>query len=356
MRGLSVLNDPTSQIRLLRICSATEHGSLVATQQTFAIATAPPYAAVSYTWGPVQPVAPVTINAIEISVRQSCRYALWQSFLHNSELLIWIDSICIDQDNSHEKSSQVGMMGDIFRQAQLVFTSIGSHQHDSAFMCGAIAHFEVRLAGPRWDVVDAGKPRSWHTKRVPKHWLPWKSTEPWMEWWLRHLSDFKNVSPEQMIRKLPPEQLITMTWAGYLKSFGHLTRLRTAAECLIKRPYWTRLWVLQEVSLAQIVFIMCGPDLVLWSSLESFLQTLNYWPHDKYQLKYEMFHTVDNFGYGTPKRELTDPSLFDRRGWQNGRSGKVGFEFLVRKERGDDWVLVIRVNFSEFVSNRRARI
>lgn len=42
---------------------------------------------------------------------------------------------------------------------------------------------------------------------------------------------------------------------------------------LCQRPYWTRLWVVQELSLARSVTVLCGGKAVSWSRLEGFLTT-----------------------------------------------------------------------------------
>ena len=40
--------------------------------------------------------------------------------------LLWIDSICIDQDNSSEKTAQVKLMGQIYSRASFVAVWLGS--------------------------------------------------------------------------------------------------------------------------------------------------------------------------------------------------------------------------------------
>jgi hypothetical protein len=275
--------DPASEIRLLKIHSATEHARLVTSISSFPIAKAPRYAAISYAWGLPLPVVPIFLNGTEVLVRQNCRYALWQSYLHNTELLIWIDSICINQDDLEEKNVQVRIMGKIFRKASLVLASVGPHGDDSVFLCGAIANFELRSSGPLWDNVMNGKPRKWQVERQPRRWVPW-----------------------EIYRPPPPE-----AWTKHLDAFPHLGRVRVCAERFVQgRPYWSRLWVLQELTLAVEVFIMCGSELLLWSSLACFLKTLNYFPRDNYKIQHDFFHTVERFGYGKRKQPLDETSFF----------------------------------------------
>jgi len=292
------LHDPAPHIRLLRVHAAQEDGVVNATMDSFARASAPPYAAISYTCGPEFPIVPIYVNGTETFVRHNCRYALWQSYFHNSQLWIWIDSVCINQHDLVEKNNQVGMMGEIYRSAQFVFASIGAQEHDSAYSCAAIANFELNSAGPHWDVVEAGKPRPWQLMRLPRYWMPAGAVLPFQ-------------------------------WSTYLRRKWNLARLRASAEHLIQRPYWTRLWILQELSVAQLVFVLCGPDIILYDSIVAFFETLNYSPTDNYSLDHDFFYTVLTFGYKpqssldferqllqsiypTGKRKITDLQLFNR--------------------------------------------
>ena len=54
-----------------------------------------------------------------------------QSRRAQQTLVIWIDSICIDQGNKDEKSAQVKMMADIYKRADSVFIWLGRESEDS---------------------------------------------------------------------------------------------------------------------------------------------------------------------------------------------------------------------------------
>src|ERR1700760_3477196 len=47
--------------------------------------------------------------------------------------------------------------------------------------------------------------------------------------------------------------------------------LFTAVDHLTKRPWWRRLWVIQEVALSKFAFLQCGPISIPWRSYEYFL-------------------------------------------------------------------------------------
>jgi hypothetical protein len=47
---------------------------------------------------------------------------------------LWIDTICIDQDNVIEKNQQVQQMGEIYEKAQLVVSWLGNNSEVGLFL------------------------------------------------------------------------------------------------------------------------------------------------------------------------------------------------------------------------------
>ena len=84
-----------------------------------------PYAALSYVWGDPASTTTVicdgTIQAVTHNTRDALA-AVWKA--HPSEQ-IWVDALCIDQNNLREKSYQVSLMGDIYWLADHVFIYLG---------------------------------------------------------------------------------------------------------------------------------------------------------------------------------------------------------------------------------------
>ena len=76
----------------------------------------------SYMWGPETPLKTIIINGCPFPVRQN----LWR-FMHTARRLwpqlnvwLWIDAICIDQQNIAERNHQVQQMADIYKLARKV--------------------------------------------------------------------------------------------------------------------------------------------------------------------------------------------------------------------------------------------
>lgn len=159
------LVDPAKQIRLLRILpeSTDVHLLLELEQHDFwprkashgDVNSTPPYVAVSYMWGIKNRLQTVLVNGYALEVTANCRYALWQAFrcpFVKAGSYIWVDSICINQNNLTEKAAQVQIMGSIYRTALQVLACTGNQGDDSEYI------FEVL------------------TKLQREHW-PWKSDE-----------------------------------------------------------------------------------------------------------------------------------------------------------------------------------
>jgi hypothetical protein len=128
-----------TQIRLLELDLArSSDQDIFATLATFKTQAAPPYVAISYTWGDQTKRRDVVINERRLSVTQNTWYALWQVFNARTDSFIWIDAICINQLDSLEKSHQVGLMSAISSGATCVYACIGPHYDDSKFICREI--------------------------------------------------------------------------------------------------------------------------------------------------------------------------------------------------------------------------
>lgn len=88
------------------------------------------YTAVSYTWGDQQPTKTIRLNGKLFRVRPnllSCLYYLSRA-RNNARLgwdWIWVDAICINQQDDREKSEQVGLMNRTYSDAEVVSLWLG---------------------------------------------------------------------------------------------------------------------------------------------------------------------------------------------------------------------------------------
>ncbi|RMY44430.1 hypothetical protein D0865_10558 [Hortaea werneckii] len=131
------LPDPATHLRLMKLCySASEEDEQEVRIQlsAFDIDNAPPYAAISYTWGDQTDRTDILINGPAHRVGLNSWYALLQMKYHHEESFLWMDAICINQADAQEKGLQVELMGSIYRNALRVNICIGPHAGDSEFL------------------------------------------------------------------------------------------------------------------------------------------------------------------------------------------------------------------------------
>ncbi|KAH8729126.1 heterokaryon incompatibility protein-domain-containing protein, partial [Phaeosphaeriaceae sp. PMI808] len=119
------LPDSTTHMRLLEIAEGNFDQHVACKLSVWPMNAVPSYLAISYTWGPTDPPAIITINEKQLEVRQNCEYVLQQAFSSKASQYFWVDALCIDQTSNEEKNDQVAMMGQIYNQAEHVFACVG---------------------------------------------------------------------------------------------------------------------------------------------------------------------------------------------------------------------------------------
>lgn len=111
--------------------------------QHFSLDNAPPYRALSYEWGGME-AKPIFLNDQKVLVRKNLWQALWHIRPINSGVpnsgenvtaenttWIWIDALCIDQQNNSERNHQVRVMGKIYEMAVEVLVWLGCSADNS---------------------------------------------------------------------------------------------------------------------------------------------------------------------------------------------------------------------------------
>jgi len=127
-------------IRVLGLSSAIPTDPLCGTLRVVDLETSPLFTALSYVWGQKSPVnLPSTISCndgCQLNITPNCHDALIA--LHHrpgkKDLTIWVDAICINQQDDKEKSVQPPLMGSIYTFAETVWVwlGVGSDATDQA--------------------------------------------------------------------------------------------------------------------------------------------------------------------------------------------------------------------------------
>ncbi|KAJ3547922.1 hypothetical protein NM208_g1252 [Fusarium decemcellulare] len=177
---------------------------------TTSIDSAPPYEALSYTWG--DPLSRKTINlkaqgsgdADEFLVTSSCFSALQRLQYRDKPRVLWIDALAIDQSNTTERNLQVSLMSKIYSRAAAVLVYLGEAADNS-------------------DLA------------------------------VQFILECDNPSPGT-------------TALTYIKS----DVLAQALRRFFHRPWFSRVWVIQEVLLSTEKIVYCGEKVLPWSAIKNF--------------------------------------------------------------------------------------
>jgi len=110
----SVLNQDKQEIRLLTVCSGSFEDEIRCKLHTVSLNATPAYTALSYCWGNKDEQGEVVVDEKKTTIMKSLEIAL--RYLRNGyeDVVVWVDAICINQENLKEKSSQVRIMSNIY--------------------------------------------------------------------------------------------------------------------------------------------------------------------------------------------------------------------------------------------------
>jgi len=91
------------------------------------------YAALSYTWGSERKLCEIIINEMEMIVTKNAYLALRDLRYPDKDRILWIDALCIDQQNKEEQAKQVQQMGSIYSKAERVIIWLGEATYDTDY-------------------------------------------------------------------------------------------------------------------------------------------------------------------------------------------------------------------------------
>lgn len=230
----------------------------------------PQYAALSYFWGNPEQNRVIIVDDMGIRIPQNLFEALIELRPTEGSLIIWIDFLCINQNNNSERSWQVGLMKEIYSQADGVLAWLGPGNAESDFIikhldtigkkaeaCGF--HYDTHIADMAWRIllaVHSSSPlelsRSAFRVMLLTRFMqvfPKPAPEDWFHLFsgLYYETKFKEIF--RMISGLDPRE--TPLQILRLEALEALERLFT-------RAWWGRVWVLQEIAVSGRAEFICG--------------------------------------------------------------------------------------------------
>ena len=201
------LPSPSTHIRILELCEGGPQTPLHCTLTTRPLKSTlhPSYEALSYHWGDGEPTEEITLKYKEkdfpdpFMVRPNLASALKQLRYRFRPRYLWIDAICINQDDNSERNVQVALMDSVYGGASEVCVWLGDADENSGLALNFIRRIVI-------------------------------------------LDDFDRLAADS---RTPHE------WAALLD--------------LMKREWFSRRWVVQEIALAKAARLYCGDSSADWS-------------------------------------------------------------------------------------------
>ena len=216
----------------------------------------PTYKALSYSWGDPSLTSPIIVDGSIIRVTRNLELALRHLRLPDQTISLWVDALCINQENNLEKSEQLEQMRPIYSQALAVVAWLGPSTANIDLAMEWIDNF-----GSQASKLGIGTKPDLHLRHILEAFETDKGHGIYNEQLRAFIHDLK----EQFSIANPQ----------------HAILISALAE-IFKRPYWGRVWVVQELVSASNAVFVCGNSKVTEGALNQAVRLLR--NYRQYQL------------------------------------------------------------------------
>lgn len=206
-----------NEIRLVKILPGSRLSSVKCELQPAILGPEiPKYVALSYCWGDATHKTWVSCNGRRLTLTKNLLNALRRLRRKDETETLWIDQICIDQENLEERGSQVQLMRKIYKSAINVLIWLGDEADESSSAIKLVPRVSddvpsrVYPDGVRRGEIHSGTPREWR-----------------------------------------------------------------ALKALLSRPWFSRMWVLQELGVASSATVVCGNQSISWQEVSDMIDHMH---------------------------------------------------------------------------------
>lgn len=184
------------------------------------------FLALSYCWNTSKTEETVTVDGQPVRITTNLHAALRNARAPSTAVSLWVDQICVDQTNIIDRNDQVGKMGAIFRAASGVIVWLGEADDGVA------------------SAMDL-------PKKIRRYWP----------------SLYDNPSLLTHHSQTPAE----------VPKWGE--RAWRAFQALLLRPWFKRLWVIQEIACARDIVVTCRSNTALWKDFVKLIYVVDAMHH-----------------------------------------------------------------------------
>ncbi|KAG0561112.1 hypothetical protein KC19_9G038200 [Ceratodon purpureus] len=119
------LDSNRQEIRLLSIVPGQEAEDIQCTLSVISLHDDPKYTALFYVWGDSNTRKQISVNRTSFDVTLNLESALRHIRMSDVQQTVWVDAVCINQNDVSERNQQVALMGDLYTQAAEVIIWLG---------------------------------------------------------------------------------------------------------------------------------------------------------------------------------------------------------------------------------------
>jgi len=231
------LDFDTFEIRLLRVHEGPRHRIITCSLEHVSLINPPEYTALSYCWGDANKTVAINLQGWgDVQVSSNLEEALVHIRdmdhpdigMGGKGMALWVDALCINQQDPVERSQQVRHMRQVYSRAREVIS-----------------------------------------------WVPCSSAEA-VEYLIKdHFEATRTLTP-------PPPAASSSEWEVYKarleseerensKRHGWVEQGWSILEDFFSQDYWRRVWVIQEVTVATKAKVLCGTCEIPWEYIDNIL-------------------------------------------------------------------------------------
>lgn len=195
------------QIRILTVKPAPLSSDVECKLQAVDLDESISYDALSYVWGDNTHPGRILLHGTEHRVTPNLESALRHLRYEDRPRLLWVDAVCINQNDFAERTAQVQMMANIYSKAKTTVSWLGEAANESD------------------DAVELIRKLG--------------------DWAREHEGEIFEGEGEE-----PPSDGSIQTTADFIEWLGFPLRRQNwpALWRFLERPYWSRVWIIQELA------------------------------------------------------------------------------------------------------------
>ncbi|KFA78771.1 hypothetical protein S40288_08937 [Stachybotrys chartarum IBT 40288] len=228
-------NLPANHIRLLQLLPAeSRNDPVLCTLSTVSLEESPgTYQALSYVWGdPDQPKQYIIINDRAMLIYETLLGILAQLRHKTNPIVLWVDAICINQDDMEERNVQIPVMRNVYRSASKTVAWLGDEDN------GIQETFELLT-----ELVQEAK------------------SDPWVKYY----ASATTRDTLAILALLPNHTNAAQPPSDVLKKYGGDANIFDLIHC----PWWQRAWTVQELLLSPSAVLVRGGFEMDWAMVSA---------------------------------------------------------------------------------------